>query len=1016
MTVVRDRYELRELAGSGGQGEVHRALDHMHGRDVALKVRRFSSEEERARILSEAKTILSVRPHPGIPLVRDDFFEAGRYHMVMDWIEGETLAEMGRRDTDDFDGEGILGYLADVADALDHLHAHDPPIVHKDVKPSNIIVTKEGRAVLVDFGIAAPSESGRAAGTRGFTAPEVTLGHIPTARSDVFSLAATAFTLFAGEPPRPGMSPRWRGFPRERAKIVEVALTRGLAYDPTRRPESAGALIDMLRGGGGPNNLRLHTTPFVGRETELEEVRTILGEQRMVSVVGPGGMGKTRLAEQAAGDLLAEYGDGVWFVDLSSLADPGLVGRTSALALGLTPEAGQDPDQMLVEHLQTRRVLVVIDNCEHVVEEAARVAALILQACPHVKVLATSRERLGVSGEFVWRIPALPVPDAEDRAPSRESSDSVRLFLDRAGRVGGEFVSDEESLTRIADIVRQLDGIPLAIELAAARVSSLPLSQISARIADRFRLLTGGARSGPTRQQSLRSTVDWSYELLNGDEARLLRRVSLFAAPFTMAAAEALGGPNTLENLTSLVDKSLVALVDGEQESRYRMLETIRAYGEEKLVGKGEGPEARGRHMEWFCERAEEVEAELGGADQARHLQSLEDEHDDIRKALRWATSNSPEFGLRLAGALWRFWSVRGHAVEGLRWAEELLSFSPMDHRIRARGLRAAGGLGIDLGEYEKAREYLQKGAALARKLGDRRLLAAILNALAVVAGSTGDFGMERDLYEECLGIWRELGHKRGIAVTLGNLGTSVYEQGEVEEAGRHFEESLSLRRELEDNHGIAASLNGLGLVVTAEGNLDEADSLFMGALEAWRGLGYVRGEGVALSNLASNSLARGDGARALGMYEESIEALRKSAARSHLAEALQGLSEVYVSEGRPLEALAPLRESIITRDDLGDLKGLADGLEATASAALELGDPVKAARMLGAAQKLRTTIGSVPPPQRQRARATLVTRAVETLGEAKFNAAELEGMSLSRTDAIAEALQVASVPQVSKP
>ncbi len=404
--LLRDRYEPLEEVGRGAEGRVLRAWDHLHGRPVAVKMRLRA--HDRGTTLAEAKVLLNLTPHRLLPLVREDFFAGDDYCLVMDWVDGRNLAEvLAVRGEPGLPLDEVLGYLEQVAEALDHLHGHDPPVIHGDVKPANVVVNEKGRAVLVDFGVsrsAASDPSGY--GTRGYSAPDVATGAPPSPAVDVFGLAATAFALLTGAPPGPGSRPRWQQLMGDRAQQVELALRRGLAYDPARRPERATELVAALRGEAqARTNLPVAISSFIGRGAEVSALRTRMQAARLVTLSGPGGVGKTRLATEAAAEVLGENPDGVYLVELAAVADPALVPNQVAAALGVGEHSGQRVEDTLVEQLSAHRALLVVDNCEHLVEAAAHLVDRLLRNSRHLRVLATSREPLGIVGEDVFRVP-----------------------------------------------------------------------------------------------------------------------------------------------------------------------------------------------------------------------------------------------------------------------------------------------------------------------------------------------------------------------------------------------------------------------------------------------------------------------------------------------------------------------------------------------------------------------------------------------------------------------------------
>ncbi|MDQ3896934.1 MAG: serine/threonine-protein kinase [Actinomycetota bacterium] len=528
--LIRDRYEPLQVVGAGGQSTVLQARDHDRDRLVALKVRPRQSPEDEGSLLSEARILLGLDPHPLLCRVREDFFAGDRYFLVMDWVEGTTLADLVTEAGGGLPLVDVVRYLGQVAEALDHLHRHRPPVVHGDVKPANVIVAPEGKAVLVDFGISHREHAGDArpplvpAGTAGYAAPEVASGQPPTPASDVFSLAATAFALLTGRPPRPGVRPAWTGIDPERARLVEFALRRGLSLDPARRPATASALVDALQGQlRTPNNLRAPATPFVGRVLETAQVKALLGTTRLLTLTGAGGIGKSRLAVQVAADQLSEYPDGAYQVSVDEHDD---------VASGLRDALG-------ATDLERSNVLLLLDGCEHALSACADLATALLAGCPHVRVLATSRRPLGCPAEVTYQVPPLPTPDLF-RLPDLDQLgdyDAVRLFVDRAAEVAPGFDVRAGDAPGLAQICCRLDGIPLALELVAAGTGSTQLADLLVDVAARFPLLDGGRRSPDEQDGTVRTAVEWACEQLAEDERAALEDPSTAGGESLVALA-----------------------------------------------------------------------------------------------------------------------------------------------------------------------------------------------------------------------------------------------------------------------------------------------------------------------------------------------------------------------------------------------------------------------------------------------------------------------------------------------
>jgi len=595
------------------------------------------------------------------------------------------------------------------------------------------------------------------------------------------------------------------------------------------------------------NNLPNQLTSFIGRDKEIEAVKSLLAKSRLLTLTGSGGCGKTRLALQVAADLIEEFADGVWLVELAALSDPSLLPQAVASALGVREEPGRALQQTLSDYLMQKQMLLLMDNCEHLLQACADLAQTLLKQCPHLSLLTTSREALRVAGEQVYRVPSLLAPDPT-QLPKEEKElaavvseyEAPNLFVERASLQKADFTLTNQNAFAVAWVCHRLDGIPLAIELAAARVSALTVEEINTRLEHRFRLLRGGSRTALPRQQTLQATLDWSYDLLTEQERLLLGRLSVFAGGWGLEAAEAVCSEEpivafeVLELLASLVDRSLVIAAEREGKSRYRLLESIRAYAQERLQQTGEERLWRDRHLDFFLAWAEEAEPYLRGAKQAEWLERLESEQDNLRSALSWCQQDKEraEAGLRLAGFLFRFWEIRGYWSEGREYLQAALSqeTAPPKTRARANALNGAGVLAYDQGDYATAHILQEESLAIYRELGDRSGIAASLNNLGNVAKEQGDYAEARVLYEESLAILRELGDKSGIAYSLSNLGNVAWRQGDVAAARALHDESLAIRRELGDKLGIAYTLEGMAALAAGQGQNERAARLWVTA------------------------------------------------------------------------------------------------------------------------------------------------------------------------------------------
>ena len=587
-----------------------------------------------------------------------------------------------------------------------------------------------------------------------------------------------------------------------------------------------------------PNNLPQQVTSFVGRERELGEVASSLGKTRLLTLLGPGGIGKTRLSLQAAADAMDAFPDGVWFVELAPLADAQRVPQTVARVLGVKEEAGRPVIEALLRHVSNRQLLLVLDNCEHVVRACAELARQLLQAGAKLKVLASSREPLRAPGEQTYPVPALSLPEANRTVTAKSLTEfgAVRLFVERAIAVQPAFQIAERNASAIADICRRLDGIPLAIELAAARVRALSVDAIAERLSDRFRLLSSGDRTALPRQQTLRALIDWSYDLLTDHEQSLFRRLAVFAGGWTLEAAEAVGAggdinqTEILDLLTQLVEKSLVVL---ESESgRYRLLETVQEYARERLSDSGESEQTRARHLAFYLALAEQAMPELAGPRQGEWLARLDLELENLLAVHAWCASveDGAEKGLRLANSVKLYWTNRGLLGLGYKVTVEALERAGAQERgvARCRGLFNAGQLACWMGRYADAKAYLEESLAIARELGDKARIAAALQPLGLASQGLGDPVAARRHLEEALALARELGSKRDIATAINALGQLYRVEAKLDAAEPLYADVVALARDLGDRTSVAIGLLNLAMVAIGRGARNQVPSMLL--------------------------------------------------------------------------------------------------------------------------------------------------------------------------------------------
>ncbi len=687
------------------------------------------------------------------------------------------------------------------------------------------------------------------------------------------------------------------------------------------------------------NNLPPQLTSFVGRAAELERIQELLRSNRLLTLIGSGGCGKTRLALQAALDHFDRYPQGVWLVELAPLSDEGLIGQTVASALRLRLDPSVSPIAKVIESLQGGPALLLLDNCEHLLSGCAHLAVALLQGCPDLKIMATSREPIHVPGEQTWRVPSLasPDPDGSDDPAVVGEFESVRLFVDRAILHKPGFAVDSQNAKAVAQICHRLNGIPLAIELAAARSNVLNPEQIASRLDDQFRLLTGGNRAALPRQQTLRATIDWSYDLLESEDRVLLDRLSIFRGGWVVEAAEQVcaGGPidefDVLDRLSHLVDKSLVAVEDFDNSPRYSLLDSIRSYAREKLEATDGVGEVTERHAGWSVDLAEEGRKRLEGPDQPAWMRRLERESGNVRAALDYLTSHEgrAEDALRLATGLTRFWYVRGQFEEGAGWLEKgLRSGDSVPSELRATALYAAGICANEMGKYQDSMEKLRQSMDIHRADGNLLGVANALNAMGIVSHQTGQYVQAKSFYEEALEINRELGNRSSEARVLNNLGIVANSLGDRALARSLYEEALKVSRELGNRSEEGLNLNNLGNVLFAQEDLDGAEDLFRQALEISREVSSRAGEALNLNNLGQVLHRKGDTEEAQKCLLDSLAIRREQGDRLGMAFTFEGLARVAASEEEPEDAVGYLAAAASLRAEIGSPLAPADQRE----------------------------------------------------------------------------------------
>jgi predicted ATPase/DNA-binding SARP family transcriptional activator len=780
-------------------------------------------------------------------------------------------------------------------------------------------------------------------------------------------------------------------------------------------PLAAGFDPDMLRGGSPPAHLPCPLTPFVGRTDEVRNGRERLASARLVTLSGSGGVGKTRLAVRIAEEEADRFHGDVWFIDLSPLARQELVVQAFAQALEVREQRGSPLEEALRQFIGSRQVLLVVDNCEHLRDSCARLVSMLLSHCPRLRILATSRQPLGLTGELVVRVHPMAVPGKVDGAslmadgpdgarwdsigdPSESIAecDVVRLFTQRAREARSDFTLTRENAPAVAQVCRRLDGIPLAIELAAARVRSISVEELASRLENRFAFLAGGDRTRPRRHWTLRSAMDWSTDLLDEEERTLFRRLSIFAGGWTLAAAEGVCGPqaevmeagrngiggagptgqhhsvtasvqpSTLDRLDTLVDKSLVVVEERNGETRYRFLETVRQHAAQ-LLPADEREALAERHASFFAQLAVESEAAWWTAQNERSLTRLEADLDNLRAALQWLVEHRPEGAARMCGDLARFWYVRCAFAEGRAWtAAAVARTSGQVSAARAAALRGAGMLARDQADFSHALIHIEESVAIARTVGDERELAASLQWLGLVYTDQEEYARAHASFNEALALHRRIDNTPEMAVTLLWLAWTKLREGEAEEAGGILREALRHFRALGHKWGIYNALWILAFVEYALGRYAAASGIIREAMPLQRDLGSRRGTARSLFILGAATLrTRGP-----------------EAARPHLEEALG------------------------TFRAMGDKAGVASTQERLADLTWQEGDGIGAARLLGSAAGLREAIGASRLPIESAEHEVLMKALCRQLGHRTLCEAMAEGRALAWNEVVATELQ----------
>ncbi len=972
------RFEILTSLGMGGMGEVFRAHDPQLNREVAIKLIKTDLDATgpgRVRFAQEARAASALN-HPNIVTIYDIGEDNGRPYIVMELLEGRSLRQMLAQP---LTSEQVLGIATQIADAL--AAAHERFIVHRDLKPDNVFVTRQGTVKILDFGLARICEkssdvasvdptarrltaAGMFLGTPGYAAPEAFAGTELDMRADLFSFGAILYELSCGVPAfrrdslaetmaatlrdNPSPLPARPDLPPRFAEIVtrclhknpqhRFASTRDLHADllalMNATPTPTPSLSERLPSTRPRRPLPSPRTPLIGREVELEGIHTLMLNRavRLVTLTGPGGGGKTRLAIAVAELLLGHYEGQIFFIPLGPLRDPSRVVPMIAEALKAPPPgAGESPLEAVAAELNATAAptLVILDNFEQVITAAVDLSEL-LEASPHVSFLITSREVLHLYGEYDVPVVPLRLPRPEDDPSSEElaASPAVALFVDRARAANPEFRLTEENEDAVLEICRRLDGLPLALELAAARVRTLPPQALVARLGQRLQFLKSGARDLPDRQMTMRRAIDWSYGLLNPDEQTMLRRLATFAGSFSLEGVEAVYDPfgkldlDVVDAVASLVDKSLLQkTAEDLEEARFSMLETIREYAVERLAESSDRESTYDAHAAYFLILAEEGAAILAAGESAAWLDLFTREHENFRVALDWLlAARKAEWGLRLSLGLFHFWERNEHLLEGRTRLSAFLDLPDADvvDDLRARALFALGVFAYAQSDSNEAIRRNLESLELHRKCGDRRGMAVAHNSIGIAYTDLRDFEPAAQHLASSLEEWQAAGDEGGYARSLSNLAFVRRKQKHYDEASRLYEEAEAIFEKLGDRISSAWSLNHHGGVAADKKEWEEAASYYERALDSFRALRDPWGTASTLAD--QGTIARGEGNRqkAATLYREALMLFRQVGHRRGIARMLESILALVADDASHEQVLTLASAAAALRSKLG--------------------------------------------------------------------------------------------------
>ncbi|MGW5144758.1 protein kinase domain-containing protein [Rhodococcus koreensis] len=926
--------EAQEI-GRGGFGVVYRCAQTDLDRTVAVKVLTADMDvENRTRFFREQKAMGRVTGHPNIvPVLQVGATATGRPYIVMPYHPQDSL-QVRIRDHGPLPLGEVLKLGVKLAGAVET--AHRLGILHRDLKPANILLTDYGEPALTDFGISHitggfETATGTVTGSPAFTAPEVLAGDPPTSSSDIYGLGATLFCALTGHAAferrsgeqlvaqflrittQPVPNLRERGISDDVAHAIERAMStnphdrpsalqlgdelreiqahRGFGVDamalqgvtgsaPRKLPDSVVQRLTMARTVGDVNtNIRLELTSFVGRRNEVTELKKLVSVSRLVTLTGIGGVGKTRLALRVATTTQRDYPDGVWLVELGELRDQSLLVDMVAASLGVGDHSARPLIKVLVEFLVPRELLLVFDNCEQIVDGVARLTETLLRTCPGLHILATSREPLGIGGESLLRVPPLTVPDL-DRPPSLKGLpryDAVTLFAERAAAAVPGFALTEDNVAAVAGICHRLDGLPLPIELAATRLRAMSPEQVLQRLTDRYTLLTRGSRGAPSRQQTLRLCIDWSYDLCTPQEQQMWSRLSVFAGSFELDAVEqvcgtGLASSELLDVVAALVDKSVVNRVESGSVVSFRLLETLCEYGREKLQATEEHVELRRRHRGWYEQLTAKAEAEWISSRQLDWIARLEREQANLREAMEFCVSDSPDVGLRIAASLLPFWLSRSLLSEGRYWLSRVLAPLPPEPTLeRIKALYAGSVLAELQGDLSVGAALVKEGRGLAEQTTDAVSHAYIEYADGLLALFTGDATRACARLESAGTVFRTWEDASHVGV-LHRLGMAYEQLGESQRAIHCYEQIVAITQAHGESMYQSFALWAMGDAVWRHGDTDQAVRLLEQSLKLTRRVNTPRTAVACLETLGSIAADGRDARRAVVLMAAAEE------------------------------------------------------------------------------------------------------------------------------------------------